>query len=567
MSETGPPSECDGASVGGDDVLVLLVDDNEAWARSTAQVLEHQRAALSVRTATDLSTASAAFAEYDPDCVVCDYQLEAGTGLELLEEVRDRSPDRPFVLITGEGDETVASDAISQEVTDYIPKRSLGGRDDLLASRVESAVDSYRTRRALDRERRTKDAMLDVLTATTGETELSRQFCAQLVERGYACAWIGRVTDGGGPVPRAVAGREAYLDAVVGPDRVPPPGEPARRALDADGVVATSIGEPRDGPAAAVPGDIADRSDGQRGTTPGGMAPERSAHDWETVAADCGFERAVAGPVRSDGVQFGVLAVYADDAVVDADRERSAVSEYADTVGYALRTAEQQRSLLSSHPVSLSVEVGDGAAPLVAVAEALPASSAVEVRSALPRGDGTTLYVAAVEGVPASTLEERVTAVDAVESVTVDADASPPRCEVVVAARTPEELLASHGARFEETVVDDGAATLSVRVSDDAKLATLRETLETEYDDVTVSTVWTGRDASAAGAAGDPLADLTARQRDVLRHAFAVGYFERPRGASATDLADHFDVARATVTQHLRTAQRKVFSHLLSGED
>jgi predicted DNA binding protein len=60
---------------------------------------------------------------------------------------------------------------------------------------------------------------------------------------------------------------------------------------------------------------------------------------------------------------------------------------------------------------------------------------------------------------------------------------------------------------------------------------------------------------------------MTDRQREVLRHALDVGYFERPRGTTATELADHFGVARATVSQHLRAAQRKVFTRLFSGRD
>ena len=214
-TDGSPADASDGVAVG-ERVEVLLVDDDETWATSTAQILEQQREAFAVETATSLAAASAAFAEGDPDCVVSDYQLERGTGLDLLAEVRDLAPDRPFILITGQGDESVASDAIGREVTDYIPKRSLGGRDDLLARRVEAAVESYRTRRALDRERRSKTAVLDVLTATTGETELYEQFCAQLVEqRGYACAWIGSDGGDGRPVPRAAAGREAFLDALL----------------------------------------------------------------------------------------------------------------------------------------------------------------------------------------------------------------------------------------------------------------------------------------------------------------------------------------------------------------
>jgi predicted DNA binding protein len=150
-----------------------------------------------------------------------------------------------------------------------------------------------------------------------------------------------------------------------------------------------------------------------------------------------------------------------------------------------------------------------------------------------------------------------------VTSVDVESGSTPPRCVIEVDASTPEGVLAEHGARFERTVVEGGVATLSVSVPDDGTVAGVRESLAAAYADVTVSTIWTGRDDPGA-TGGDPLADLTDRQREVLRHAFDVGYFERPRGASATELAEHFGVARATVTQHLRTAERKLLGEVLA---
>ena len=518
----------DGGRVEREDIGVLLVDDDETWVRSTAEVLEHQREAFTVSTATTLSAAETVFDAEDPDCVVSDYRLERGTGLDLLAAIRDEAPDRPFVLITGQGSESVASDAIGRQVTDYIPKRSLGNRDERLARRIESAVESYRTRRALDRERRSKNAMLDILTATTAERELCQQFCSQLVrQRPYACAWIGSTDNGGTLTPRAVAGRDRSLDDVLGSDRAPSEGAPSRRALDRDELVV----------------------------------------DMGTAAADDnGFERAVAAPVTHDGVQYGVLVAYVDDSGSLTDRERATFTEYADTVGYALRTAEQKRSLMSERPVSVTVEVADSAVPLVAVADRLPVDATIAVQSAVSRNDGTTLYVVELEGAEPVAVEDAGAAVDGVTSVDADSGAAPLRCVIEVDARTPEESIAEHGARFERTVVEDGVATLSVSVPDDGTVAAVRESLAAAYEDVTVSTIWTGQgDPSVTG--GDPLADLTDRQREVLRHAFDVGYFERPRGASATELADHFGVARATVTQHLRTAERKLIGTVLARRD
>lgn len=59
---------------------------------------------------------------------------------------------------------------------------------------------------------------------------------------------------------------------------------------------------------------------------------------------------------------------------------------------------------------------------------------------------------------------------------------------------------------------------------------------------------------------GDVFSSLTDRQQDVLATAVRAGYYEDPRRATQRDLATTLDVAPATVSQHLRRIEAKVFS-------
>ncbi|WP_128478207.1 bacterio-opsin activator domain-containing protein [Halorussus pelagicus] len=101
-------------------------------------------AALSEAESVTLSTAETAAAARDSlaadgtfDCVVSEYDLPGGDGLELLEAVRDDYPNLPFVLYTGSGSEAVASDAFATGATDYLPKDADG---DTLRERIDRAV-------------------------------------------------------------------------------------------------------------------------------------------------------------------------------------------------------------------------------------------------------------------------------------------------------------------------------------------------------------------------------------------------------------------------------------------
>lgn len=53
---------------------------------------------------------------------------------------------------------------------------------------------------------------------------------------------------------------------------------------------------------------------------------------------------------------------------------------------------------------------------------------------------------------------------------------------------------------------------------------------------------------------------LTDRQLEVLETAYQRGYFERPRGANATELAEELGISQSTFTEHLVAAQRKLFA-------
>lgn len=51
---------------------------------------------------------------------------------------------------------------------------------------------------------------------------------------------------------------------------------------------------------------------------------------------------------------------------------------------------------------------------------------------------------------------------------------------------------------------------------------------------------------------------LTARQREVLETAYETGYFDYPRRANATDVADDIGIAPSTFSEHLAAAQSRL---------
>ncbi len=97
------------------------------------------------------------------DCVVSDYEMPETDGIELLEAVRDRHGDVPFVLFTGEGSEAVASEAVAAGVDEYV--RKWAGDDpyaQLTAAIDRNASRTRGERRVAEHLDRVSDAFCEV---------------------------------------------------------------------------------------------------------------------------------------------------------------------------------------------------------------------------------------------------------------------------------------------------------------------------------------------------------------------------------------------------------------------
>lgn len=130
---------------------VLVVDDSEFFANLVAETLNEEHG-MTTTAVTDAREAVAVAAEGRVDCLVSDYQMPDLTGLELYDAISGET-NVPFILVTSEGDETVASRAIRKGVDEYILKQDINETAslELLANRIDNVVDRHRTQEKYER--------------------------------------------------------------------------------------------------------------------------------------------------------------------------------------------------------------------------------------------------------------------------------------------------------------------------------------------------------------------------------------------------------------------------------
>ncbi|MEF8977998.1 MAG: bacterio-opsin activator domain-containing protein [Haloarculaceae archaeon] len=149
------------------DTTHLLLVGSAPWLGAFAEELEI-RTEASVHRAETASDARDVTRRHPIDCVLTEYTLDGGSGVELTRQLRDSTTTLPIVLATTAGSEAVASEAIAAGVTDYvaIPDPVDEMLDDLI-ERIDRALRSaQRTVTRRERARQFDAVFRDTQTAT-----------------------------------------------------------------------------------------------------------------------------------------------------------------------------------------------------------------------------------------------------------------------------------------------------------------------------------------------------------------------------------------------------------------
>jgi signal transduction histidine kinase len=101
---------------------VLIVDDDAVDRVAVRRALQRAGLTVALVEAADLPGARAALGDGDYDCLIVDYLIPGGDGQQVIDLAVSLGVTAPAIVLTGHGDEMLASELLKRGAADYLPK-------------------------------------------------------------------------------------------------------------------------------------------------------------------------------------------------------------------------------------------------------------------------------------------------------------------------------------------------------------------------------------------------------------------------------------------------------------
>jgi two-component system cell cycle response regulator len=103
---------------------ILIIEDSDHDYEIISGILKENKK-IHVERKTTIEDSINHLKQNNPDLLLLDYYLTAGNAFDLLERMKNEEQETPVVIITGQGNEVIASKIIQAGAYDYLPKDSL----------------------------------------------------------------------------------------------------------------------------------------------------------------------------------------------------------------------------------------------------------------------------------------------------------------------------------------------------------------------------------------------------------------------------------------------------------
>jgi signal transduction histidine kinase len=133
----------------GESLKILVVEDNPEDRMLYRRLLKSSGRSFDIRETASVAEGLAASREGSVDCVLLDYRLPDADGIEFIRDFRKNNPDTAVVMVTGQGCEQTAVEAMKLGALDYITKSSVS--EGFFVQSLLNAVERARLKQELTR--------------------------------------------------------------------------------------------------------------------------------------------------------------------------------------------------------------------------------------------------------------------------------------------------------------------------------------------------------------------------------------------------------------------------------
>jgi signal transduction histidine kinase len=140
---------------------ILMVDDDDGDRGQLKRVLKQTGLLFMCAETCSINEAMEAGEKSTFDCAVVDYRLPGLDGLAGIALLHERFPHMAIIMVTGQGDEAIATEAMKHGASDYIRKTQISAQS--IGRSIENAVKRAKLLRTVGQQREEMEVFGQVL--------------------------------------------------------------------------------------------------------------------------------------------------------------------------------------------------------------------------------------------------------------------------------------------------------------------------------------------------------------------------------------------------------------------
>lgn len=282
---------------------------------------------------------------------------------------------------------------------------------------------------------------------------------------------------------------------------------------------------------------------------------EDDAHEIIAILEACDLYSIHSYPLVYDGVLTGALTCVRTAPPERLDTELFA--EFADALAFKQHIYQQRAMLTADVKIELEIRIADDHVLGDLSTSVLPANESIIAHELVTDAE-TGTYLLEIPAEYRTKFETVVRETEVISSVKAMVEREE---KFVYQVELVDQYLGAHvypyGGIIKSMSATNGTVDITIQFPPSVNIREFANSIQTVWPTAQIRSQY---EQTVDQSRNRIFESLTEKQEVALHAAVIAGFFDRPQGANATEVAETLDVSRSTFLHHLRTAERKIFT-------